>query len=181
MKTLIIAIALTLSYSTFSQEDCKCGDASYKVPGEMISKEVQSNGWYTENYAGIIGDNVQFTAKHFSEKDGKMIIDRIYIKTIPIKSIDWRFNDMFASYSKTKEVTGDDGVKRTELTLGVSFSVGGSSPCKWITDNCKVLVEGISPNMKQTESGTSIWIPFDSKDVMVKFTDKVKAKQESMK
>lgn len=181
MKNLIILIALSFSFSLTAQEDCKCGAVNYKVPGEMISKEVQENGWYTENYAGMIDDNVQFTAKHFiKDKDGNMVLNHIFIKTIPIKSIDWRFNDMFGSYSKYEDKTGADGKTRTELTLGVAFS-GGGRPCQWIDDQCHTVVEGMDPNMKQVKNGTAIWTLFENKEQMVKFTDKVKAKQESMK
>ncbi|MCB0478651.1 MAG: hypothetical protein KDC84_10830 [Crocinitomicaceae bacterium] len=179
MKKVLFLLTLTLSFSIFAQEDCKCGDATYQIAGEMVSKEVQSNGWYTENYAGIIGDKVVFGSKHFILKDEAPVLNHIYVKTIPIKNIDWRFNDMFGSNSKYEEKIGQDGKKRVELTLGPAF--GSANVCEWIDDQCHTSVAGMSPNMKRYEKGSAIWTLFENKEQMLKFTDSVKAKQDEMK
>lgn len=182
MKNSILTLSLLFTLSLTAQlekvEDCKCGEATYPIVGELISTETHETG-KTLNYAGIKDDKVYFVSKQYHKRANEEVLYHIWIKTVPVKAIDWRFNDMFSSNSKYETKVGKDGVSRVQLTLGPSF--GSSNMCEWIDDQCWSSVKELSPNMKSYQKGSAAWTVFENKEQMLKFTDKVKTRQDELK
>jgi hypothetical protein len=122
-KILLVGMVLT-GFASIAQKEVVCKYTSPATKKEFKVSHVLQGDVY---YEGVVSNNAGMTESIYAKFDGTNIIMAkytinkkdnscfsIYEYTIPKKSVNWSFNDMFSSASKKS--TGADGV--VEVTLG---------------------------------------------------------------
>lgn len=124
MKKILLGAALLTGLASMAQTEVVCStkksskqkefSVTHVIQGEIYYEgDVKVNAALKEfGYAHFDGTNIVLT-QYTINKDTKKC-DNIYEYTIPKKSVNWSFNDMFSSASKKS--TRADGI--IDVTLG---------------------------------------------------------------
>ncbi|MGV3610499.1 MAG: hypothetical protein ACO1N0_06095 [Fluviicola sp.] len=90
MKKILIAFTTLLAFSSFGQQTKTYGMNTYKVPaGEPVKRfenMYTTEGDYSLYYYEIVGDSLFGTREQFKMKDGKAVLDVVWVEHCGLKN-----------------------------------------------------------------------------------------------
>lgn len=173
MKVLLGVSLWFVASGLFGQEECKCYENTYKVPGEIVYTTKGEGNAKEDHYAGMIDGKVQFSILKYNNEG---VIEQINVSTFPIADICMTMNDEWSSKSKTEDKTDPAG-NYVLLTFGGTL-MGGKDSGISIMDRC-IKRGDTSPNFFKNVMRTgTIYGKFTDGKAVLAFYDKVKAVKE---
>lgn len=164
MKKIIFAFAITVGLSCFAQNSCKCYKNNHDIVGDQVHTE-KSGSSVLNYYAGVESGTVYFTEVQVSGDNAR----QIRIESMPVNKVSLKFNNMFASRSKTEDKKG-----YTLLTLGTVFS-DQSKLVDILEDLCYLRHETLGTKKRKS---LIMSVKFTDKAKLLKLTDKIKSLQK---
>jgi len=173
IKAILSVSLLFVTTSLFAQQECKCYENTYMVPGEIVYSTKGEEKAKEEYYAGILDNKVQFSVLKY-DKEG--VLEEIKVSTYPIADICMTMNDQWSSRSKTEDKTDPKG---NYVLLTYGSVLGGKDAGIYIMDRC-IKKGDMSPNFlfKSVMRTGTIDGKFTDGKAVLKFYDQVKAIKE---